>query len=76
MSRGHNFVALHMTANTGATIVAQAIPSQGSPTVPFNDDDVVLQINSNTTGIKATVTEGDISEEFTFDISGLTQESE
>lgn len=66
---GVNFIALHAsTPRAGATITAQAVPTQGTPTVPFTDDDVVFQITSATTGLKFTVTRDGVSESKTIDL--------
>lgn len=63
MDDGTNFVAVHAsTPRAGATIVAECVPSQGSPTAPFTDDDAVFQINEDTTGIKFTITKDGVSE--------------
>lgn len=42
------------------------MPSQGSPSVPFNDDDAVIQVTEDTTGIKFTVSRGEESKAYTF----------
>lgn len=57
---GTNFVALHIKATEngsadGVTVVGECVPTQGSPTPAFNDDDAIFQITPNTTALKFTV---------------------
>lgn len=54
MSKGDHFIALHFEAGTGQTIKVECVPSQGSPSPEFNDDEAVFQITEDTTAIKAT----------------------
>jgi len=82
-AKGTNFVALHVKGTdldgttTGVTCVCECVPSQGTPTPAFNDDDVVMQITSETTGIKITTSKaGDVTQVTTYDISGMTLETE
>lgn len=57
MSKGHHFVCIHfMTETAGASLVAEAVPSQGSPSASFTDDEAVIQVNEKTTAIKITET--------------------
>lgn len=61
MDLSHHFMALHMSAADGATIVCETVPGSHA-SAAFNDDDCVAQITENTTGIKVTVTKGDVVE--------------
>ena len=56
--KGTHFLALHMEAlKDGQTLVVEAVPTQGTPTPAFTDDDVVLQLTDESTGVKVTVSE-------------------
>jgi len=50
-AKGTNFVSIHLKAETGASLVCECIPSKGTPTASFTDDDIVMQITPDTTGI-------------------------
>ena len=61
-ANGTHFIAVHFKTNTsGATIKAECVPTQGTPTPSFTDDDAIMQITENTTGIKVTETVDDTS---------------
>lgn len=78
MDKGHHFIAIHAKVNNdGASIVGECVPTQGSATPPFTDDDAVFQITEETTGIKFTISKDDETQvvQYALDVT-LAPESE
>lgn len=78
MSISHNFLALHIGAQEGATIQVELIggDSEGHPITLDADGLIVLQIRNKSQKVKVTATKGTDVETKTFDLTGLTLASE
>lgn len=78
MSKSHNFLALHIEAQEGATIQVELIggDSEGHPVTLDADGLIVLQIRNKSQKVKVTATKSTDVETKTFDLTGLTLASE
>lgn len=74
MSKSHNFLALHIEAQDGATIQVELIggDSEGHPVTLDPDGLIVLQIRNKSQKVKVTATKNTDVETKTFDLTGLT----
>lgn len=74
MSKSHNFLALHIEAQEGATIQVELIggDSEGHPVTLDPDGLIVLQIRNKSQKVKVTATKNTDVETKTFDLTGLT----
>ena len=74
MSISHNFLALHIEAQEGATIQVELIggDSEGHPVTLDADGLIVLQIRNKSQKVKVTATKNTDVETKTFDLTGLT----
>lgn len=73
-AKGTNFVAIHLKGETGATLTCECIPSQGSPTPSFTDDDVVLQITPETKGVRVTSTKDGVTKSDSYGLNMTLEE--
>lgn len=71
-----NYLALHATADEGATIKAQVIGGTGEEVTLDEDGILVARLVPTATGIKFTATKGDKKDEFIYSLSMLGKESE
>ena len=78
MSKSHNFLALHIEAQEGATIQVELIggDSEGHPVTLDADGIIILQIRNKSQKVKVTATKNTDVETKTFDLTGLTLASE
>lgn len=74
MSKGHNFLALHITADTGATINVELLggESEGHPVTLEADGLIILQVANKSQKVKVTATKGGDTEVKTYSLAGIT----
>lgn len=78
MSKSHNFLALHIGAQDGATIQVELLggDSEGHPITLDADGLIVLQIRNKSQKVKVTATKDSDVETKTYSLTGLTLASE
>ena len=73
MSKGNHFIALHATADAGATIKVEVLGGyNGEVTVDPSDGIMVLQLHANTQKIKLRAIKNGMAEVKIFDLKNLT----
>lgn len=70
-TKGTNFVVLHATAQTGATITATTVGDDERKQTLDSDGIIILQINDKTTGVTFTATKDNVVESKTYIIDKL-----
>lgn len=77
MSKGHNFLALHISSETATEIKVGMNPTQGSGLVTLDESGIVLlQIGNNSQKVRVQATDGTLTNTVDYSIAELILDAE